>query len=468
MSAASYRKILGHTKTLDIRIDRACHPTIQTAKVRMSESIEQKLCRTDDALKKCCATFQDALRSRESASMGFHEQVNLHLLYQRRGLITFFSLVIAHEGYCCTLENDTYNMFNLLWIGAAMLLVSVLYPASFNRQVTTRKESLKVLSSLDVPSVRISYSPRNAAELSLEKVTDIPFAKPVEESCFDGWTIRTEKELSAVVELRSRLTDIANECTQRPLDMSDVTLIRFIRARNLNLEKAESMYRDCLAWRKEKCPEKAWDEFETNRPNPELFEYTTGGWLPGFDKEGTPVFVDRIGELDVPGMLPKIAEEDFEQMIMWRQETNTRLMLKSEALYGKKQYQMVVITDLKGLSWSHKAGFPLMKCGAYIDDHMYPEQLKVAVVINAPRLFGMIWNIVKHFFDPNTRAKIQIHAGPATDVLLKYVDKENLPKYLGGELVVDGDEYCTKYIKAGGKVPNHIPLSPFKAAQIKI
>ena len=47
-------------------------------------------------------------------------------------------------------------------------------------------------------------------------------------------------------------------------------------------------------------------------------------------------------------------------------------------------------------------------------------------------IFTGIWAIVKGFLDEKTRNKIHIKGGSFTEDLLKYVDIENLPSFLGG------------------------------------
>lgn len=54
-------------------------------------------------------------------------------------------------------------------------------------------------------------------------------------------------------------------------------------------------------------------------------------------------------------------------------------------------------------------------------------------IINSGMLFSIVWSFVKHIIDPVTASKIKIISGSGKSELLKIVDKENLPKFLGGE-----------------------------------
>jgi CRAL/TRIO domain len=63
-----------------------------------------------------------------------------------------------------------------------------------------------------------------------------------------------------------------------------------------------------------------------------------------------------------------------------------------------------------------------------LDQDNFPEAGKKLLVIRAPSLFKVIWNVVKHFFDPGVRSKM-VFCGlnDFREVLSEYVDLEILP-----------------------------------------
>jgi hypothetical protein len=266
-------------------------------------------------------------------------------------------------------------------------------------------------------------------------------------------------EAGCIAKLRLALADVAgNKELCRGFDLSDAVLLRFSRARKLDLRAAEAMFRAALAWRAARDPRAVYERLERG-PKPAIFDYTTGGWLPGLDREGAVVFVDRLGSIDVQGLVQRVEPRHLEDLIIWRQETNQRRLAAAERASGCPQFQVLVIQDLRGLGMAHmsKQGLALVKAAAAIDDSYYPESLKQCVIVNAPAAFSMVWSVCKHFFDASTRDKVQIHSGPATAELLKLVRKQDLPKFLGGDLVVDGDAHCRSIIKPGGTVPASLP-----------
>jgi len=55
------------------------------------------------------------------------------------------------------------------------------------------------------------------------------------------------------------------------------------------------------------------------------------------------------------------------------------------------------------------------------------------VLVNTNFFFSAIWAIVKVFIDEKTRTKIIVEKSSYLKKLLEFVDKENLPKFFGGE-----------------------------------
>eukprot|EP00516_Mucochytrium_quahogii_P009082 CAMPEP_0203770504 /NCGR_PEP_ID=MMETSP0099_2-20121227/2859_1 /ASSEMBLY_ACC=CAM_ASM_000209 /TAXON_ID=96639 /ORGANISM=" , Strain NY0313808BC1" /LENGTH=151 /DNA_ID=CAMNT_0050667671 /DNA_START=123 /DNA_END=578 /DNA_ORIENTATION=- len=133
----------------------------------------------------------------------------------------------------------------------------------------------------------------------------------------------------------------------------------------------------------------------------------------------------------------------------------TKLMIESEMKTGKVQTQVTVIEDLKGLGMRHlnRKMLRLMREGIQFEDKYYPGQLKRFYVVNTPRIFTFFWNVIKHFLDERTSKKVQIISGPGTEALLKIIDADQLPKFLGGERENDGDQFCKNEINPGRQSP---------------
>ena len=54
-------------------------------------------------------------------------------------------------------------------------------------------------------------------------------------------------------------------------------------------------------------------------------------------------------------------------------------------------------------------------------------------ITNAPMLFSGIWAIVKGFLDEKTRSKIKILGSNYLQTLEQFVDRADIPTFLGGD-----------------------------------
>ena len=65
----------------------------------------------------------------------------------------------------------------------------------------------------------------------------------------------------------------------------------------------------------------------------------------------------------------------------------------------------------------------------------YPETVERIFVVGAPFFFPTVWSMVTRWFDPNTTKKIFVlGSGQQKEMMLKYIDKKDLPERFGGEL----------------------------------
>ena len=90
--------------------------------------------------------------------------------------------------------------------------------------------------------------------------------------------------------------------------------------------------------------------------------------------------------------------------------------------------------DLAGFgvsSWN-KASMNLSKLAIGVSQDYYPEVLGKLFIINANWFFTSAWGIAKAWVDERTRAKISMLGKDYLKELLKYVDMELIPTYLGG------------------------------------
>ncbi|MEW5311415.1 MAG: hypothetical protein WDW38_003132 [Sanguina aurantia] len=92
------------------------------------------------------------------------------------------------------------------------------------------------------------------------------------------------------------------------------------------------------------------------------------------------------------------------------------------------------ILDVKGVGMSHLSSEVKRLLGIItkIDSNNYPETMGHMCIINAPGIFRLMWSIIKGMLDPRTQSKIEILGPNYKEGLLRWIDEENIPEWMGG------------------------------------
>ncbi|XP_033627184.1 SEC14-like protein 2 isoform X1 [Asterias rubens] len=253
------------------------------------------------------------------------------------------------------------------------------------------------------------------------------------------------KQQEKLNQLKINLEDILLE------SHDDHMLLRFLRARSFNLKTTEVLFRKDLKWK---------NQMQTSslsiENSPEVLRKYWPGGCCGFDKEGSPVWIDPFGKCDLRGLLYSSKASDIFKH-------NVAIL---ESLYQKMQQQshkleshvegIIYIADMEGFGLHHlwKPGVDVVNRNVALFEQHYPETLKKIFVINAPTIFPIAYSLVKPFLQENTRKKISVLGSNWKETLLKHIDANELPLHWGGEARGQaGDPNCTHQVMLGGKVP---------------
>ncbi|XP_006894849.1 PREDICTED: SEC14-like protein 4 [Elephantulus edwardii] len=231
----------------------------------------------------------------------------------------------------------------------------------------------------------------------------------------------------------------------------DYFLLRWLRARNFDLQKAEDMLRQHAEYRKQQ----DLDHILTWQP-PEVIQLYDSGGLCGYDYEGCPVWFDIIGNLDSKGLLLSASKQE---MIKKRIKACEILLreceLQSEKL-GRKIETVVMVFDMEGLGLRHlwKPAVEVYQQFFATLEANYPETLKNLIAVRTPKLFPVAFNLVKSFMSEDTRKKIVILGANWKEDLQKFISPDQLPAEFGGTMTdPDGNPKCLTKIQYGGFVP---------------
>lgn len=239
--------------------------------------------------------------------------------------------------------------------------------------------------------------------------------------------------------------------------VDDYFLLRWLRARNFDLKESEDMLRKHVEFRNQQ----DLDHILTWQP-PEVIQLYDSGGLCGYDYEGCPVWFDIIGTMDPKGLLMSASKQD---LIRKRIKVCEMLLheceLQSQKL-GRKIERMMMVFDMEGLSLRHlwKPSVEVYQQFFAILEANYPETVKNLIVVRAPKLFPVAFNLVKPFIGEVTQKKIVILGGNWKQELLKFMSPDQLPVEFGGTMTdPDGNPKCLTKINYGGDVPKSYYLS---------
>ncbi|XP_053609887.1 protein real-time isoform X1 [Plodia interpunctella] len=271
----------------------------------------------------------------------------------------------------------------------------------------------------------------------------------------------TPMQESRLLQLRKWIADL-----QKGKVPSDTTLLRFLRARDFNVEKAREMLSQSLLWRKKHQVDRILSEYET----PDVVtQYFPGGWHH-HDKDGRPLYILRLGQMDVKGLLKSIGEDGLLKLTLHVCEEGLKLLEEATRTSERAIQSWCLLVDLDGLNMRHlwRPGVRALLRIIQIVEANYPETMGRVLIVRAPRVFPILWTIVSTFIDENTRSKFLFYGGKdylQPGGLLDYIPKDLIPDFLGGPCksdIVDASTYVPhrfydySFVHEGGLVPKSL------------
>ncbi|KAK6544167.1 hypothetical protein TWF694_000874 [Orbilia ellipsospora] len=219
-------------------------------------------------------------------------------------------------------------------------------------------------------------------------------------------------------------------------DNPDALLLRFLRARKWDVDKALVMMVSTMHWRGQEVFVEdivhegelgalmhTRDELDLDaKKHCEgfLHQLRVGkSYIHGTDKDNRPVCIVSVRLHKAHEQTP----ESLERYTIYLIET-TRLLLKHPTDTA------AILFDMTGFGMSNMDYAPvkfMIKC---FEAH-YPECLGICLVHNAPWIFQGIWKIIKGWLDPVVASKV--HFTTKVSDLAEFIPLSHIPKSLGGE-----------------------------------
>lgn len=229
----------------------------------------------------------------------------------------------------------------------------------------------------------------------------------------------------------------------------DTILLRFLRARDWNVQHAYKMYSDTIKWRKEvdlsSMMQGSFDFEERDK-------VAAAGWkmyFHGTDKFHRPIFVQDLAALNTTEVFTHTTPERvinffacmLEDAVQRRYRACTTVARDHARDVGFEEERVrrlcvddnFMILNVAGIGmgtfWAFKG--QLQKLLGILDTN-FPELSGRVQIINAPWLFSTIWSYIKGWLPVNTAEKIDIVGTDFKGKLLEFIDEEQLPTSIGG------------------------------------
>ncbi|KAG2702871.1 hypothetical protein I3760_06G110800 [Carya illinoinensis] len=199
-------------------------------------------------------------------------------------------------------------------------------------------------------------------------------------------------------------------------EVDNFMIRRFLRARDLDIEKASNLFLKYLSWRQKFVPNGSIGASEI--PN-ELAHNKM--FMQGLDKNGRPIVVVFGGRHKQNNI------EEFKRFVVY-----TLDKICSRMPGGQEKF--VCIGDLKGWGYSNSDIRGYLAALSILQD-CYPERLGKLFIVHVPYLFMTAWKAVYPFIDSKTKKKIIfVENKSLRSTLLNEIDESQLPDTYGGPL----------------------------------
>ncbi|KAI8838578.1 CRAL-TRIO domain-containing protein [Chytriomyces cf. hyalinus JEL632] len=217
-----------------------------------------------------------------------------------------------------------------------------------------------------------------------------------------------------------------------PASHSDALLVRFLKARNCNVELAKTMFINWREWYAREGVDDIVANFAFHEHADLRKIYPKSAHKT--DKQGRLLLFEQFGKLDATEFfqittldrISKLEIREAEKLELYRFAACSKAA-------GKVVDKVVVVMDVKDYPFMQFYRIQgLISIIANINSNYHPETLGQVLVINAPYLFSAVWSVIVNIIPADTASKCRILGSDYQAALLEIISPENLPAMYGG------------------------------------
>ncbi|KFK31364.1 hypothetical protein AALP_AA6G102800 [Arabis alpina] len=221
------------------------------------------------------------------------------------------------------------------------------------------------------------------------------------------------------------------------------TLLRFLKMRDFDMEKAKDAFLNYMKWRMDSKVDLISKRFKFEEFGEVKKHYPHG--FHKVDRNGRPIYIERLGMVDLNAFMKATTIERYVKYHIKEQEKTLSLRYPACSIASEKHVSSTTtILDVSGIGMSNfsKPARSLFMEIQKIDSNYYPETLHRLFVVNASSGFRILWLALKAFLDARTLAKVQVLGPNYIGELLEAIDPSNLPAFLGGNCTCSDHGGC--------------------------